>query len=106
MAINNINNGESALWVRNILNQVIDKVNDLDKMMSREIVELTGEQDGSNVKFTTAKSYTLGSSELYVNGVKMFIGLDYVELDQDNIEFKSIIPEPEDVIVFECVLKH
>lgn len=106
MAINNINNGESALWVRNILNQVIDKVNDLDKMMSREIVELTGEQDGGNVKFTTAKSYTLGSSELYVNGVKMFIGLDYVELDQDNIEFKSIIPEPEDVIVFECVLKH
>lgn len=106
MAINNINNGESALWVRNILNQVIDKVNDLDKMMSREIVELTGRQDGSNVEFTTAKSYTLGSSELYVNGIKMFIGLDYVELDQDNIEFKSIIPELEDVIVFECVLKH
>lgn len=105
MAINNINNGESALWVRNILNQVIDKVNDLDIMMSREIVELTGEQNGSNVNFTTAKSYTLGSSELYVNGVKMFIGLDYVELDQDNIEFKSIIPELEDVIVFECVLK-
>ena len=68
MAINNINNGESALWIRNILNQVIDKVNDLDKMMSREIVELTGGQDGINLEFTTAKSYTLGSSELYVNG--------------------------------------
>ncbi len=105
MAINNINNGESALWIRNILNQVIDKVNDLDKMMSREIVELTGRQDGSNVKFITAKSYILGSSELYVNGIRLFIGLDYLERDQDNIEFKSIIPEHEDVIVFECVLK-
>ena len=105
MAINNINNGESALWIRNILNQVIDKVNDLDKMMSREIVELAGEQDGSNVKYRTAKSYTLGSSELYVNGVRLFIGLDYLELDEENIEFKSIIPESKDVIVFECVLK-
>ena len=106
MAINNINNGESALWIRNILNQVIDKVNDLDKMMSREIVELTGGQDGINLEFTTAKSYTLGSSELYVNGVRLFIGLDYYELDEENIQFESIIPEPEDVIVFECVLKH
>ena len=69
--------------------------------MSREIVELTGRQDGSNVKFTTAKGYTLGSSELYVNGhSRLFIGLDYFELDEENIEFKSIIPKPEDVIVF------
>ena len=120
MAINRINNGDSGSIVRAIINAVIDAVNGftstissiitrveyVEKISVKTIIPLIGEQDGSNVNFTTAESYTLGSSELYVNGIRLFIGLDYLELDQDNIEFKSIIPEPEDVIVFECVLKY
>ena len=120
MAINKINNGDSGSVVRGIINAVIDAVNGftstissiiarveyVEKISVKTIRPLIGEQDGVNTHFTTEKDFIIGTSQLYVNGIRLFIGLDYLELDQNNIEFISIIPEPEDVIVFECVLKH
>lgn len=119
MAINRINNGDSGSVVRGIINAVIDAVNGftstissiitrveyVEKISVKTIIPLIGEQDGVNRYFTTEKDFIIGASQLYVNGIRLFIGLDYLELDQNNIEFKSIIPKPEDVIVFECVLK-
>lgn len=88
------------------ISSVITRVEYVEKISVKTIIPLIGEQDGVNKHFTTEKGFIIGASQLYVNGIRLFIGLDYLELDQNNIEFKSIIPEPRDVIVFECVLKH
>lgn len=119
MAINKINNGDSGSVVRQIINSIIDLVNGftttinsltqrivhLEKKTEYVIMELIGEQDESNKKFDTIGPYVLGSSNVYVNGARMFAEIDYVELDEKGFEFVHYVPKRSDVIIFECIKK-
>lgn len=119
MAINKINNGDSGSIVRQIINSIIDLVNGftatinsltqrivyLEKITEYVIMELIGEQDDVNKKFDTIDPYVLGSSNVYVNGARMFAEIDYVELDEEGFEFVHYVPKSSDVIIFECIKK-
>lgn len=119
MAINKINNGDSGSIVRQIINSIIDLVNGftttinsltqrivyLEKITEYVIMELIGEQDDVNKRFGTIGPYVLGSSNVYVNGARMFAEIDYVELDEEGFEFVHYVPKSSDVIIFECIKK-
>ena len=118
MAINNINNGDSGTVVRGILNAVINAVNGFTSTMTsiiqriefleykqneRVVVSVSGNQNGTNRKFTTGVSYILGTSALYLNGARLFPTIDYVELDKNSFELLTYIPIVDDKIIFEVL---
>lgn len=71
----------------------------------RRIIPLTGDQNDSNVDFTTQQGFVLGTSDLYLNGQRLVAGIDYVEKSSFSIAFLTQIPKPTDKIVFLAVLQ-
>jgi len=69
----------------------------------RKVLELEGEQDGSNVTFTVTGGYKTGTSVLYFNGQLLAAGRDYDETDTQTITMLTYIPEAEDVMVFMAI---
>ena len=116
MAINRINNGDSGSIVRAIINAVIDAVNGftstissiitrveyVEKISVKTIIPLIGEQDGVNKHFTTEKDFIIGTSQLYVNGIRFFINIDYEEMKSE-IGFLVYLPKETDILIFEAV---
>lgn len=116
MAINKINNGDSGSVVRGIINAVIDAVNGLttsissiiqrveyvEKTSTKGVIHLIGEQDGINKKFVPEKDYIFGTSQLYVNGIRFFINIDYEETESE-IGFLVYLPKETDILIFEAV---
>ena len=81
----------------------ISSANDKELNKYRKVLELEGEQDGSNVTFTVVGGYKTGTSVLYLNGQLMAAGRDYDETDTQTITMLTYIPEAEDVMVFMAI---
>lgn len=69
----------------------------------RKTLTLTGTQDGRNLVFACTEGFTLGTSALFLNGNRLYQGVDYKEDTSYQITFKTFIPEAEDVILFEGI---
>ena len=59
---------------------------------------LTGVIDGANSGFTTSNSFITGTTKIYVNGLRQFLGTDYTELSGNTITFTTP-PEIGDLII-------
>lgn len=118
--INKIKNGDSGLVVRTILNLAIDAVNGFATTISgwttriedveyrqnaRVIATLSGEQDGNNKHFTTREKYIANSSKLYVDGLRLFNKLNYLEKDSNSFDFIDHVPEGDQQVVFEILIE-
>ncbi len=66
---------------------------------------IEGQQDGSNLQFTTVEKYYLTTSSLYLNGQRMIPGIDYDEVDDITFQFKEEPPTAEDRLFFEAIKK-
>lgn len=116
MAINKYNNGASCGTIRGIINSIVDAVNGftstissiitrveyVEKISVKTIIPLIGEQDGVNKHFTTEKDFIIGTSQLYVNGIRLFINIDYEEMKSE-IGFLVYLPKETDILIFEAV---
>lgn len=116
MAINKYNNGASCGTIRGIINSIVDAVNGftntissiitrveyVEKISVKTIIPLIGEQDGVNKHFTTEKDFIIGASQLYVNGIRFFINIDYEEM-KSKIGFLVYLPKETDILIFEAV---
>jgi len=59
-------------------------------MPTRPPVVETFTGDGSTKVFTMAEKYVFGSIELFVDGIKQYVGIDFKEYeDQQTIEFEK-----------------
>lgn len=81
----------------------ISSANDKEISKYRKVLELEGEQDGSNVVFTVTGGYKTGTSVLYLNGQLLAAGRDYDETDTQTITMLTYIPEADDVMVFMAI---
>ena len=81
----------------------ISSANDKELNKYRKILELEGEQDGSNVTFTVAGGYKTGTTCLHFNGLLLASGRDYKEKDTETIVFLTYIPKEKDLIIFEAI---
>lgn len=81
----------------------ISSANDKELNKYRKVLELEGEQDGSNVTFTVVGGYKTGTSVLHFNGQLLAAGRDYDETDTQTITMLTYIPEAEDVMVFMAI---
>ena len=88
----------SGVHVQEILHDVVDSIiglegeveTGLDLSTSATDYGLTGETDRVNQFFATSKQYSPGSIQVYLNGVRQFLGQDYLEKTNGRIYF--IIP--------------
>jgi hypothetical protein len=62
---------------------------------------LSGDQDGVNTTFTTPKSFVLGSTKVYINGLVYILGVDYTETDSSTIELTTFVPFSTDQLFVE-----
>lgn len=69
----------------------------------RKVIALTGNQDGKNVRFSSAANYVLGTSQLYINGNRQVAGTDYLESSITEITLLTAIPAKDDILVFVAV---
>lgn len=75
------------------------------KIQSFEIEELEGKRDGRSSLFTTSRPYVLGTSSVWLNGVRLFAGRSYTEVDTNTINFEDYIPKDDDDILLEAVFE-
>ena len=66
--------------------------------------ELLGTKDESNKTFTCRNPYMLGTSRVYVNGVRYFKDISYKEVDDTTITFGTYAPKSDDVLMIESIL--
>ena len=66
--------------------------------------ELLGTKDASNKTFTCRNPYMLGTSRVYVNGVRYFKDISYKEVDDTTITFGTYAPKSDDVLMIESIL--
>lgn len=66
--------------------------------------ELLGTKDASNRTFTCRNPYMLGTSRVYVNGVRYFKDISYKEVDDTTITFETYAPKSDDVLMIESIL--
>lgn len=66
--------------------------------------ELLGTKDASNRTFTCRNPYMLGTSRVYVNGVRYFKDISYKEVDDTTITFGTYAPKSDDVLMIESIL--
>jgi len=81
----------------------ISSANDKELNKYRKVLELEGEQDGSNVTFTVVGGYKTGTSVLHFNGQLLAAGRDYDETDTQTITMLTYIPRSTDVMVFMAI---
>jgi len=65
---------------------------------------LSGTIDGSNKVFTTTKKFVLGSTRVYLNGLKNRLNTDYVESDENEITMDEA-PRTGDSLCIDYVIK-
>ena len=66
--------------------------------------ELLGTKDEKNQTFTCRNPYMLGTSRVYVNGVRYFKDISYKEVDDTTITFGTYAPKSDDVLMIESIL--
>lgn len=66
--------------------------------------ELLGTKDEKNRTFTCRTPYMLGTSRVYVNGVRYFKDISYKEVDDTTITFGTYAPKSDDVLMIESIL--
>ena len=66
--------------------------------------ELLGTKDEKNRTFTCRSPYMLGTSRVYVNGVRYFKDISYKEVDDTTITFGTYAPKSDDVLMIESIL--
>ena len=66
--------------------------------------ELLGTKDEKNRTFTCRNPYMLGTSRVYVNGVRYFKDISYKEVDDTTITFGTYAPKSDDVLMIESIL--
>ena len=59
--------------------------------------------DGKTKLFELAYPYVLGTSNLYYNGLRQRVGVDYIEYDDTHFEMVSSIPKEEEYLIFEAI---
>ena len=69
-------------------------------LLEKEIISLTGDQNGDNKTYYTDFKYIPKTSEVYVNGQRYFIDADYDEITDQKIEFLTYAPKTEDTLTF------
>lgn len=70
-------------------------------------VQLTvdGAQDGNNKTYTSTDKFYLNTTSVYINGLKMILGVDYEETDDTTITFIEYAPVSEDRIEYLAIKK-
>ena len=68
------------------------------------IMEVSGEQDGSNLNYKVEKAYILGTSHLFMNGQRLVLGVDYVE-EKYGFTMMTHTPVQNDSLVFIAAVK-
>ena len=86
----------------NIINRVENSSLEAALKTHRKSDTITGVQDNSNKSFTTSYNYMPGTSAVYLNGVRMYAGVDYRETN-NGFEFLTYTPKNTDIIIFEAV---
>lgn len=86
----------------NIINRVENSSLEAALKTQRKSDTITGVQDNSNKSFTTSYNYMPGTSAVYLNGVRMYAGVDYRETN-NGFEFLTYTPTVNDNIIFEAV---
>lgn len=66
---------------------------------------LNGQKNGQNFIFTSETSFVIGTSELYINGVRYFLNDDYTEANDNQININTYIPKDDDFIEFYAEFK-
>ena len=69
-------------------------------LLEKEIISLTGDQNGDNKTYYTELKYIPNTSEVYVNGQRYFIKADYDEVTDQRIQFYHYAPKTEDILTF------
>ena len=69
-------------------------------LLEKEIISLTGDQNGDNNTYYTDFKYIPKTSEVYVNGQRHFIDADFYEKTDQEIEFLTYTPKAEDILTF------
>ena len=94
----------SGIDLQEILHDVVDSLagaesgDPLVTETSRTDYGLTGTLDGTNRFFSTSAEYITGSTQVFLNGVRQFLGGDYSEEGSGVICF-SLAPQPGDQII-------
>ena len=63
------------------------------------MLEVSGEQNGENVRFKVDRAYIYGTSHLFLNGQRLVSGSDYIE-DKVGFAMLTHAPEQSDSLVF------
>jgi hypothetical protein len=68
------------------------------------MLEVSGEQDGSNLSYKVEKVYIYGTSHLFMNGQRLVLGTDYIE-DKAGFTMLAHTPGQNDSLVFIAAVK-
>lgn len=68
------------------------------------ILTVTGDQDGKNTSYEVSQNYIFGTSNLYLNGQRLVLGTDYMEVTAGFVML-SRAPEVSDSLVFIAAVK-
>lgn len=68
------------------------------------MLTVTGDQDGANTSYKVNQNYIFGTSNLYLNGQRLVLGTDYIEVTAGFVML-SRAPEVSDSLVFIAAVK-
>lgn len=69
----------------------------------RQMFPLSGEKDGKNTTYTTSAEFTLGSTELYLNGQLLTLDSDYMEDSTTSVTLLTYAPTNEDILTLYAI---
>lgn len=68
------------------------------------LLEVSGDQDGENVRFEVGRAYILGTSHLFLNGQRLVLGTDYME-EKAGFAMLTRTPVASDSLVFMAAVR-
>lgn len=86
----------------NIINRTENSSLEVALKTQRKSIECTPDQTNTKEFTISGSSYMPGTSAVYLNGVRMYAGVDYKET-QTGFEFLTYTPTVNDNIIFEAV---
>ena len=93
-----IGNLSDNIAVRTVSANAIEK----SVVSQYEILDITGAIDGENAEYTVSKAYFAGTSSLFLNGQRLVLGADYVEVPSGFV-FTTYTPIVTDRLNFMAV---